>query len=224
VVIDAKASLDAFLTAGHAPGPVERDQALQHHARQVRHHIDQLASKAYWRQFSPAPEFVVMFLPGEAIFAQALEADPRLLDHAAAKKVMLATPTTLIAMLKTVAYAWSQETVAASAREVQALGRELYDRIATVAGHLDSLGRSIDTSVSHYNRAVGSLENRVLVSARRMRDLGVTAEPLDQPRSLTESTRPLAAPELVDPDRAPEPVVVDGAPGREQWVGRAAGG
>jgi DNA recombination protein RmuC len=221
VVVDAKAPLDAFLTAGQATDPVEREQALLHHARQVRQHVDQLASKSYWRQFSTAPEFVVLFLPGEAIFAQALDTDPSLLDHAATKKVMLATPTTLIAMLKTVAYAWSQETVAESAREVQALGRELYDRIATVADHLDSLGRTIDSTVGSYNRAIGSLEGRLLVSARRMRDLGITDQPLDRPRSLTASTRPLAAPELVGVD-GEAAVVVEGRPGREQWVGRTA--
>jgi DNA recombination protein RmuC len=221
VVVDAKAPLDAFLTAGQAADPVVREEALLHHARQVRQHVDQLASKGYWRQFSTAPEFVVMFLPGEAIFAQALETDPSLLDHAATKQVMLATPTTLIAMLKTVAFAWSQETVAASAREVQALGRELYERIAMVADHLDGLGRTIDSTVGSYNRAVGSLESRLLVSARRMRDLGITDQPLERPRSLTTSTRPLAAPELVGIDGEP-PVVVDGLPGRERWVGRTA--
>jgi DNA recombination protein RmuC len=162
-----------------------------------------------------------MFLPGEAIFAQALDTDPRLLDYAASKRVMLATPTTLIAMLKTVAYAWTQETLAASAREVQVLGRELYERLGKVAGHLDALGRSIDASVGSYNQAVGSLESRVLVSARKLRDLKVTDEPLDPPRSLTSSTRPLAAPELTAP--GDDPVVVDGPPGRERWVGRAAG-
>jgi DNA recombination protein RmuC len=163
-----------------------------------------------------------MFMPGEAIFAQALDSDPRLLDYAASKRVMLATPTTLIAMLKTVAYAWTQETLAASAREVQVLGRELYDRLGKVAAHLDALGRSLDASVGSYNQAVGSLESRVLVSARKMRDLKVTDEPLDSPRTLTSSSRPLAAPELVVPDDD-DPVVVEGAPGREHWVGRAAG-
>jgi DNA recombination protein RmuC len=222
VVVDAKVPLDAFLTASQADDPGHRDHALAHHARQVRQHVDQLAAKGYWRQFTPAPEFVVMFMPGEAIFAQALDVDPRLLDYAAAKKVMLATPTTLIAMLKTVAYAWTQETVADNAREVQDLGRELYERLSTVAGHLDALGRTLGASVGSYNRAVGSLESRVLVSARRMRDLGVTDGPLDPPRSLTESTRPLAAPEMVASEHDDD-VVVDGAPGRERWIGRAAG-
>lgn len=225
VVIDAKVPLDAFLTATAADTAQDRDEALRRHARQVRQHVDQLASKAYWRHFSPAPEFVVMFLPGEAMFAQAVATDPALLDHAATKKVMLATPTTLIAMLKTVAYAWTQETVAANAREVHELGRELYERIATVAGHLDGLGRALGASVGSYNRAVGSLESRVLVSARRMRDLGVTGEPLDPPRSLAETTRPLSAPELQPDDAAAaDDAIVGGEPGRETWIGTTATG
>ncbi len=220
VVIDSKVSLDAFLSATHAVDPASRDAALTRHARQVRHHVDALAAKGYWRQFSPAPEFVVMFLPAEAIFSQALETDPGLIDYAASRQVMLATPTTLIAMLKTVAYTWTQEALADNAREVHELGRELYDRLATVGGHLDGLGRSINAAVTAYNKAIGSLETRVLVSARRLRDLKVSDQELLAPRSVAELTVPMTAPELIDDD---EMVLIEGAPGREQWVRRAAG-
>jgi DNA recombination protein RmuC len=220
IVIDAKVSLDAFLTATNAVDAAVRDEALTRHAKQVRHHVDALAAKAYWQQFSPSPEFVVMFLPAEALFSQALETDPALLDDAAGKHVLLATPTTLIAMLKTVSYAWTQEALADNAREVHRLGRELYERLGTVGGHLDALGRSINASVASYNRAIGSLEKRVLVSARRMRDLKVTDSALPGVHSVFETTAPLTAPELVTDD---EPVVVEGLPGREQWARRAEG-
>jgi DNA recombination protein RmuC len=221
VVVDAKVPLDAFLTACQAGDVAGREDALARHAKQVRQHVDALAAKSYWQQFSPAPEFVVMFIPGEAIFAQALDTDPSLLDHAAAKRVMLATPTTLIAMLRTVAYAWSQQTVADHAREVHALGRELYDRLGTMGGNLDRLGRSLASAVGHYNNTVGSLESRVLVSARRMRDLELVDSELAPPAAVTKALRPLAAPELVTDDLQP---VIQGAPGREQFTRRAAGG
>lgn len=217
IVIDAKVPLDAFLSATHATDSSVRAECLTRHAAQVRQHVDQLAAKAYWQQFSSIPEFVVMFLPAEALFSQALEDDPALLDYAAGKQVILATPTTLIAMLKTVAYAWTQEALADNAHEVHQLGRELYDRLGTVGGHLDSLGRSINNAVTSYNKTVGSLEKRVLVSARKMRDLQVSDNPLPAPQSIFELTSPLTAPELVADD---EPVVLDGQPGREQWIGR----
>lgn len=221
VVIDSKVTLDAFLSATQATDPDAREAALARHARQVRHHVDQLAAKAYWRQFTPAPEFVVMFMPGEAIFAQALETDPTLLDHAASRKVMLATPTTLIAMLKTVGYAWSQEAIADNARELLSLGRELYERVGTVGGHLDKLGRSLTSAVKSYNGAVGSIETRVLVSARRFQDLDVVDTELPRPGSVTEMARHLTAPELVD-ENPPEPVI-EGPPGHEQWTRRVVG-
>ncbi len=221
VVVDAKVSLDAFLTASHTDDLAAREAALARHARQVRQHVDQLAAKGYWQQFSPAPEFVVMFIPGEAIFAQALDTDPTLIDHAAGKRVMLATPTTLISMLRTIAYAWSQEAVADNAREIHALGRELHDRLSTLGGTLDRLGRSLSGAVGHYNKAVGTLESRVLVSARRLRDLDVVDVELESPGPVSDALRPLVAPELVH-DGAERPVV-DGLPGHEQWTRRAAG-
>jgi DNA recombination protein RmuC len=220
VVIDAKVSLDAFLDATHARDPGARDEALVRHARQVRQHVDRLAAKAYWQQFASTPEFVVMFLPAEALFAQALDSDPGLLEYAAARQVVPATPTTLIAMLKTVAYAWGQETVAESAREVQRLGRELYERLGKVAAHVDALGRSLTSSVASYNRAVGSLETRVLVTARKMRDLQAVETALDGPRPVSETARPLTAAELVE--TSADDALVVGEPGRERWA-RPAG-
>ncbi len=220
IVIDSKVSLDAFLSATHASDATMREEALARHSQQVRHHVETLAAKAYWRQFAPAPEFVVMFLPAEAIFSQALHNDPDLIDYAASRQVMLATPTILIAMLKTVSYAWSQEALADNALEVQQLGRELYDRLGKVGAHLDGLGRSINSSVTSYNQAIASLETRVLVSARRMRNLKVTDQHLGVAQPLSEVTRPLTAPELITPEELP---LIVGAPGREQWVRRAAG-
>lgn len=222
VVIDAKVPLDAFLAAGDADDPERRDAELARHARQVKAHVDALSAKAYWKQFTPTPEFVVMFVPGEAIFAQAAETDPGLIDYAADKKVMLATPTTLIAMLKTVAYAWSQEEVAENAREVQRIGSELYDRLCTVGGHIDKLGRALTTSVDGYNKMVGSIEGRVLVTARRMRDLRVTDDELEQPKEVSALPRTISAPELVADAELPVSVI-EGEAGREQWVRRAAG-
>jgi len=220
VVVDSKVPLDAFLSATSATDPDAREAGFERHARQVRHHIDTLAAKAYWRQFSPTPEFVVMFLPGEAIFSQALDTDPGLIEYAARRQVMLATPTTLIAMLKTVAYTWTQEALADNAREVHRLGSELYERLGTVGDHLDKLGRSLASTVGSYNKAVGSLESRVLVSARKMRDLKVTEGALDAPQGVTDLPKPLTAPELVD---SHEPVAIEGRPGQEQWTRRAVG-
>jgi DNA recombination protein RmuC len=221
IVVDAKVSLDAFLNATRSTGD-RREAELVRHARQIRTHVDALAAKAYWSQFAPAPEFVVMFLPGEAIFAQALDTDPALIEYSAAKGVMLATPTTLIAMLKTVAYAWTQDALADNAREVHQLGRELYDRLGTVGGHLDKLGRSISNVVGSYNQAVGSIETRVLVSARKMRDLQGVDKDLSAPSAVTELPRPLTAPELLD---SPELVAppIEGPPGKEQFSRHAVG-
>ncbi len=184
--------------------------------------MDALASKAYWRQFSRTPEFVVMFLPGEAIFAQALDEDPGLIDDAARKGVMLATPTTLIAMLKTIGYAWTQESVADNAREIHRTATEVYDRLSVASRHLDKVGRALTTAVTSYNSFVGSLETRVFVSARRLHDLEVGTEPPTTPTTLSEGPRPLSAPELVAEDDEP-PVAITGPPGQEQWVRRAAG-
>lgn len=197
VVVDSKVSLAAYLQAAETQDPDVRAERLTAHARHLRKHVDDLAGKAYWAQFAASPEFVVLFVPGEAFLAPALEADPTLLEHAMGKKVIVATPTTLMSLLRTVAYAWQQEALTENAREVFALGRELYDRLSTLGRHVDKLGRSVGRVVADYNTAVGSLEGRVLVSARRLRDLKVVEAELDRPRPVEEAPRPLGAPELV---------------------------
>ena len=196
VVVDAKVPLDAFLDATAAEDDEEREAHLRRHVRQLRTHVDLLGAKAYWRALDETPEFVVMFVPAEAFLAAALETQGDLLEHAAARQVVLATPTTLIALLRTVAHGWSHETLASQAAEVQRLGRELHERLGTLGGHLDKVGRSLGAAVSSYNAAVGSLEGRVLVTARRFGDLGVTSDALDPPRQVEEAPRALSAPEL----------------------------
>jgi len=208
VVVDSKVPLDAFLDATSSDDPVAAQAHLVRHARQLRTHVDALATKAYWKHVGATPDFVVLFLPGEAFLSQALETEPTLLEHAAARGVVLATPTTLIALLRTVAYAWSQETLAAGAREVQALGRELYERLGTLGGHMDKVGRSLTSAVGSYNSAVASLETRVLVSARRMRDLGVSDATVEGPRPVEDVARPLVAPEFLG---EPPPALHDAA-------------
>ena len=219
VVVDAKVPLDAFLDATGADDDVARDAHLQRHARQLRQHVDLLAGKAYWRALPATPEFVVLFVPGESFLSAALEAEPTLLEHAAERLVVLATPTTLIALLRTVAYAWTQQTLADNAREIHELGRDLHERLSTMGGHLDRVGRSLTASVSAYNRAVGSLENRVLVSARRFSDLGVGGGGVtDAPAPVVDAVRPLTAAELLDSVAEPRPELpdLDGRDPREQ--------
>lgn len=184
VVVDAKVPLDAFLDATAAGDDAERDHHLQRHARQVRTHVDQLGSKAYWRALAGTPEFVVLFVPAESFLSAALEADPTLLEHAATKQVVLASPTTLIALLRTVAQGWQHEALAEQAREIHRLGVDLHRRLQVLDRHLDDVGRSLNAAVGHYNRAMGSLESRVLVSARRFSELAVTDEELPAPRAV----------------------------------------
>jgi DNA recombination protein RmuC len=214
VIVDAKVPLDAFLDATGADSDEQRAHHLTRHARQLRAHVDALSGKAYWRAVTSTPEFVVLFVPGEPFLSAALEADPTLLEYSADRKVVLATPSTLIALLRTVAYAWTQETLSEKTREIHDLGRDLYERLTTMSGHLDRLGRSLNGAVSSYNRAIGSLENRVLVSARRFNDLGVSTHPIGSPVPLVDVARPLSAAELLEEvaEHRPELPELDATP------------
>lgn len=203
VVVDAKVSLAAYLAAAECDGET-RAQRLSAHARHLRKHVEGLAAKEYWSAFQPTPELVVLFVPGEAFLAPALEHDPTLLEDAMRRRVVIATPTTLITLLRTVAYAWQQEALTDNAREVFELGQELYKRLGTLGGHVDKLGRSLRRSVEDYNRMVGSLERGVLCSARRLAELRVTDLELPAPEPVEDSPRPLTAMELVGED-GPDP-------------------
>jgi DNA recombination protein RmuC len=200
IVVDSKVPLAAYLEAVEAADAAVRDARLDAHARHLRAHVDKLAAKAYWAALSPSPEFVVLFIPGEAFLAPALERDPGLLEYAMARKVHIATPTTLVTMLRTAHYAWQQEALSASARAVFDLGRELHGRIAGLGQAMDRLGRALTSAVSAYNKTVGSLESRVLVSARRFGQLGIVDAELPSPVPVEEAARGLSAPELAAPE------------------------
>jgi len=197
IVVDSKVSLAAYLEAAETSDEDVRAARLGAHARHLREHVDRLAAKAYWTALAPSPEFVVLFIPGEAFLAPALEHDPGLLEHAIAHKVHIATPTTLVTMLRTAQYAWQQAALSDNARAVFDLGRELYDRITSLGKHVDGLGKALTNAVSAYNRTVGSLESRVLVSARKLNELGIVEAELEQLRPVDEGIRPLSAPELI---------------------------
>ncbi|MGQ0632248.1 MAG: DNA recombination protein RmuC [Sporichthyaceae bacterium] len=195
VVVDAKVSLAAYLQAHAAAEESVATERLRAHAKHLRAHVDQLAGKAYWRHVAGSPEFVVLFLPGEAFLAPALEHDPELLEHAIAARVLIATPSSLVAMLRTIAWNHQQEALSLHAQEVFDLGRELYTRLATAAEHVDRLGRSLSRTVSDFNAAAASMESRVLVSARRLNALGIATGEIPSPRAVENAPRPLAAPE-----------------------------
>ncbi|MEO5960046.1 MAG: DNA recombination protein RmuC [Opitutaceae bacterium] len=172
IVVDAKAPLESFRAAHDATDESIRSARMIEHAQKVRGHIDALGAKNYWEQFQPAPEFVVLFLPGDHFLTAALQADNLLMDRALSRRVLLATPTTLIALLKAASYGWRQESVSKNAEEISALGRALYDRVATFAEYLEKIGRSLETAVRGYNTAVGSFEGMLLPGARKLSELG----------------------------------------------------
>jgi DNA recombination protein RmuC len=203
VVVDAKVPLAAYLDAFEATDETERVARLADHARQVRDHVGKLAAKAYWRQFTPAPDFVVMFVPDETLLRVAHEHEPGLSEEAWASNVILASPSTLMTLLRTVAAIWQQETVAQSAREVHELGTELHKRLATFAGHLARVGRSLGSAVGSYNEAVGSFESRVLVQARRLEERGIDGA-LEAPAPVER----LARQPLVESPAEPRPLEV----------------
>jgi DNA recombination protein RmuC len=211
VVVDAKAPLTAYLDAFETSDEAERQRRFADHARQVREHVTKLSAKAYWRQFEPSPDLVVMFLPDESYLRTAHEFDSSLQEYAWSSNVILASPSTLMMLLRTVSMTWQQETIAESAREVSDLGRELYKRLATMGAHFAKLGRSLDGAVDAYNKTVGSLERQVLVQARRFEQHGIAGIEPPEVQPVERQTRSLTAAELVDPAQSPLEAVSAGA-------------
>jgi DNA recombination protein RmuC len=226
VIVDAKVPLDAYLRALEAPDEQTQRALLREHAQQVRAHMTKLAGKSYWQHVDDTPDHVVMFIPGEVFFFAALQHDPELIEFGVGKNVFVAGPATLISLLRSVAYGWRQERIAENAQAISQNGQELYERVATLADHLRKLGAALDRSVESYNQAIGSLESRVLVSARKFKELGATnADEIDAVDGVERSARQLVAPELRSPpsersdDAAPEGVMghtPDGASASQQ--------
>jgi DNA recombination protein RmuC len=194
LVVDVKTPLEAYLEAVEAPDDLRRKLALERHARNVREHIRKLGSKSYWGQFSKSPDFVILFIPGDQFLSAALNEDPDLIESALSQQIILATPTSFVALLKAVAYGWRQLALADNAQEIRRLAEDLYNRLAAFVSHLNKVGRQLGSSVENYNRAVGSLERMVLPGARKFVELGIRpkreieeAEPLESlPRSIVE--------------------------------------
>lgn len=218
VVVDAKVPFNAYLEACETDDEQVREQRRADHARAVRRHVDDLARKKYWEQLAPAPEFVVMFVPAEPFLHAALESDAGIVEHAFDRGVVIATPMTLMALLRTVAYAWRQETLAENAQQVLDLGKELHGRLSTLAGHLGQLGRSIEGAATAYNKTLGCLESRVLVSARRFSALGVVDQDIASPATVDPRLSTPSAPELVAGAGLP----ADDAPGHVELDGKAS--
>lgn len=198
VVVDAKAPMGAFMAAIEATDDAGAKKHWSDHARQLRKHVDALGSKEYFRKIAASPEFVALFVPLDTFLQRALENDPLLLDYAVSKKVLITTPTSLIAMLRTISFAWTQAALQDNLKQVYELGRELYDRLSVMGGHFNKLGGALDRSVKAYNETVGSLEGRVLVTARKFHTLKVVESQLVELHAAENSTRPLGSPELVE--------------------------
>ncbi len=206
VIVDAKTPLDAYLEATEAPDEASRGQALARHARKLRERVRELAAKSYWQQFRNTPDFVVLFIPGDQFLTAAQDLDRDLIEHALEQRVILATPTTLVALLRAVAFGWQQELVAEHAERIRELGETLYDRVVTYSGHMEKLGRSLGASVDAYNKAVGSLERQVLPGARRFTELGLRPrKTLGTADALEKAVRPMpTSPDQDDPRSATE--------------------
>ncbi len=198
VVIDAKAPMDAYLDAIEADEPQAAASSRRAHAKALRGHVDRLGAKAYWSALGDSPEFVVLFVPSDGVLAAALEADPDLLEHAFSRDVVVASPATLVALLRTVAHTWRTDALNRDARTVLEAGRELHHRLGTMTAHLSRLGRALDTSVSSFNDTVGSLQSRVLVTARRFEEMSLVASPIEDPEQLTRRSRRLSEEEIAD--------------------------
>jgi DNA recombination protein RmuC len=197
VVVDSKAPLQSYLDSLEAPTEEERKTKLRDHARLIQSHMQKLSAKNYWDQFPEAPEFVILFLPGENFFSAALEQNPYLIEEGVNQKVILATPTTLITLLRAVAYGWRQEALAENAQAISEMGKTLYERLVKLSVHFAELGRHLDKSLHAYNEAVGSLESRVLVTARRFKELGISSKAnVPELRPLENSTRNFQSPEF----------------------------